>query len=371
MVDEAQQRALPRAARPHDDDHLPLLHVEVDSAQHLSRAISLMDVADRNEGLRPAVPRRSCAELANPVERDRPADRLDFGSGRKRGGSLHGLRLGRRRFKQREAEQAAEARSASSAAVNLQIEAPLEQRLSDRNGAGHGEIDDAGRGEHREEPEVLPDDLLTAERQLVDEDHRGDRRPLDHADHVIGHARQDRLHGLRQDDAAQGQERAHAEGGCGDSLAAVHGQDAAANDLSAERRLVQGEAEHCGCERIEGDSEGRQRVVDEDKLQELRRASHEPDVEPGDGSHRRPAGHAHERKPQTQNHSPDHRERRDLDRKPCALQQKGVDDIAQHLADRRQRALRGGRPGGLDRRGHRRRLGSRAASAPHFVKVRG
>ena len=76
------------------------------------------------------------------------------------------------------------------------------------------------------------------------------------------------------------QERPHAEGGGGDALVAVHRQDAAANDLGAEGRLVEREAEHGGGEAVEPDAERRQRVVEEDELEKLRRAAHEPDVGP-------------------------------------------------------------------------------------------
>ena len=106
-----------------------------------------------------------------------------------------------------------------------------------------------------------------AEGELVDENHRGDRGALEHGNHVVGEPRQDRAHRLRQDDAPQGQERPHAERGRGDALVAVHRQDAAADDLGAERGFVEREADHRRREAVELDADRRQGVVEKDELQ--------------------------------------------------------------------------------------------------------
>ena len=50
-------------------------------------------------------------------------------------------------------------------------------------------------------------------------------------------------------------ERSHAQRARGDGLLAVHRQDAAADDLGAERGLVQREAEHGGGETVEPDAD--------------------------------------------------------------------------------------------------------------------
>ena len=72
---------------------------------------------------------------------------------------------------------------------------------------------------------------------------------------------QDRAHRLGQDDPPQGQERSHAERGGRDALVAVHRQDAATDDLGAERGFVEREAEHRGRVGVELDANRRQRVV--------------------------------------------------------------------------------------------------------------
>ena len=69
-----------------------------------------------------------------------------------------------------------------------------------------------GSGEDLEELEVLSNDLLGAEGQLVHEVDGGNRGALDHGNRVVGHARQDGAHRLRQDDAPQRQKWPHAEG---------------------------------------------------------------------------------------------------------------------------------------------------------------
>ncbi len=90
---------------------------------------------------------------------------------------------------------------------------------------------------------------------LVDEDHRGDGGALDHADSVVGQRRAGWPAWPGQDDAPQRQQRPHAERGRRDRLVAIDRQDAAANDLGAECRLVQGKAEDRGREGIELDAD--------------------------------------------------------------------------------------------------------------------
>ncbi len=51
MIDEAQQRALARAARTHDHDDFALSDFKVDAAQHFARAVGLVHVAEDDEGV--------------------------------------------------------------------------------------------------------------------------------------------------------------------------------------------------------------------------------------------------------------------------------------------------------------------------------
>ncbi len=165
-------------------------------------------------------------------------------------------------------------------ARQLVIEEAFEPHLNQRDPARQEQINHRRRAEHGKELEVLPDDLLRAKRQLVDEDHRRDRRQLQHADGVVGETRDHRAHRLRQDDAAQRQQRSHAERGGRGGLRTVHRQDPGTKQFSAERRFVQCKADNRGRDFIETQTDQRQRVEDEHELQQLRRAAHEPDITP-------------------------------------------------------------------------------------------
>ena len=212
------------------------------------------------------------------------------------------------------------------------VEALFEEGLKERDGARQHQVDHAGRGEHGEELEVLPDDLLAAEGELVDEDHRGDGGALDHADGIVGHARQDGAHGLRQDDPPQRQKRPHAERRRRDRLVAIDRQDAAANDFGAEGGLVQGKADDRRREGVELDADAGKGIVEKDQLQKLGRSAHEPDIDPGRGADRRVRRQTHERQAEAEEDTADHRQRRDLHGKQRAFQEEGKDDVAQELA---------------------------------------
>jgi len=158
----------------------------------------------------------------------------------------------------------------------------------------------------------LPDDLFRAERQLVDEDDRGDRRALDHADRLVGDAWQDRAHRLRQDDAAEGKGARHTKSrGC-DGLVTIHRSHAAADDFGAERGFVQCEAENGRGEGVEPDSHGREDVIDEHQLQQERRAPDEPNVKPRRSPQRRVAGEPQQGEAKPQQEPERHRHHREL-----------------------------------------------------------
>jgi len=255
MVDHAQQGALARAARPHDHDHLAATDTEIDAVEDLPVAIGLLDVMADDD--RP--PGGSADILAKIADQRRQfLSRL--------GRPHRPARLLRPRptlYPERRREPGKQA----VAALAQKVEAPLGGDLADRHGTGHRQIDQCRRGEHREELEVLTDDLLGAEGQLVDHNDRGDRGALDHADRLIGNARQDRAHRLRHDDPAQGQPARHPKRRRRNRLAAADRQNAAADDLGAERRLVQRKSDDRGREGVELDADRRQYVIDEHQLQ--------------------------------------------------------------------------------------------------------
>ena len=123
--------------------------------------------------------------------------------------------------------------------------------------------------------------------------------------------------------------RPHAERGRGEALLAVYRNNAAADNLRAERGFIQHETDDGRGEAVELDSEQRQRVVEKDKLQDDRRATDEPDVEPRRSAHRRQPGKPHQGEHQAQHDAADHRERGDLQRGQRAVQQKAGGNVAQ------------------------------------------
>ncbi len=203
-----------------------------------------------------------------------------------------------------------------------------------RDGAGQEQIEDTGGSKHRKKLEVLTHDLLGAESELVDEDHRCDRCPLDHGDGLVGHAGQNGPHGLRQNDAPKRQERPHAEGGRGEALFAIHGKNTAADDLCAERGLVQHEADDGRRKTIEPDPDDRQRVVEKDELQDQGSAADEPDVGPCRSIQWRQCGEAHQSQHQTQHDAAHHCQRGDLHRRQSAIQQEGGRGVGKDLHQR-------------------------------------
>ena len=76
---------------------------------------------------------------------------------------------------------------------------------------------------------------------------------------------------------------------------------------------------------------------DEDQLQKLRRAPHEPDVEPSHRAHRPDAGEPHwKRQHEAQEQADRHGKHGDLDGEPRAFEQERRRDVAQELAKPRE-----------------------------------
>ena len=231
QMDHAEQRASAGATGSEDGHHLAALHAEVDAAQHLAPAIRFLRVAADDKGLALLRLRLGLgAEILDPIMSGewrgaRASDGAQDGCWRRR--------VRRWRPAQPHAEHPIHDRVAAHF-LALPVDAALEPRLQQRDGASDAEINDAGGREHGEELEVLRHDLLRAEDQLVDEDDRRDRRQLDHADRIVGEVRQDRPHGLRQHDAPERRQPPHAEGGGRNRLIARHGENADADELGRE-----------------------------------------------------------------------------------------------------------------------------------------
>ncbi len=104
-----------------------------------------------------------------------------------------------------------------------------------------------------------------------------------------------------------------------------------ADDFGAESSLVKRKADDGGRKSIEFDSDDRQGIIEEDQLQELGRATDEPDIEPGDPSYRSDARQPHQCQSEAEDDAADHGNRGDLDGGDRALQQERLDHIGGKL----------------------------------------
>ena len=277
--DQPQQRALSRAARPHQRHHLAPLHRQVDALQDAAVAVRLVHARARDErsaAVLPA-PRRPGSDQLHQVD----ARRIGGGIWRGDGDPGHHGRDGLGRRSEVEAKETAQGRSLGrSAPLGVRADPSLQHVLNSRDQRGHRQVHQARRREDREELEVLRDDLLAAEGELVHRDDRGQRGSLEHADRVVADGGQDRAHGLGKNDPPQREQCPHPERGCGQRLIAAHREDAAPDDFSAERGLIEGEAEDGRGHRGHDDADQGQRVEEEDELEEDGRAPEQPHVEP-------------------------------------------------------------------------------------------
>src|SRR5712692_4882490 len=110
VVYEAQQRALARSARPHDDDNLAAVHRQVDALQNLPLAIGFLHIAADDHR-----PRLVAAD-------DFAADLADQGGQSLGPRAQFGRRLGSRRVTPSER---GEASGGAAAALAEKVETPL------------------------------------------------------------------------------------------------------------------------------------------------------------------------------------------------------------------------------------------------------
>src|SRR6185437_5544308 len=129
------------------------------------------------------------------------------------------------------------------------------------------------------------------------------------------------------------QEGAHSERRRGDRLVAIDREDAAADDLGAERRLVQREADHRRRKAVEPDPDRWKRIVQEYELQQLRGAANEPNVRPSKSGEHAKAREPQQREPKSEHDAPDHGQGGDPDGKPRPIPKERLDDVAQKLPD--------------------------------------
>ena len=71
--------------------------------------------------------------------------------------------------------------------------------------------------------------------------------------------------------------------------------------------------------------------IEKDQQQELRRAAHEPDVDPGDGVERPDAREAHQGDRQAENDAEQHGQRGDLERQERSFQEESREGVAAGL----------------------------------------
>src|SRR5690606_8014133 len=238
---------------------------------------------------------------------------------------------------------------------------PLDVVLDDRDERGQHEVPDRRDDEQRHDPPVAAvDDADDVEELAVRED-VDDRRALEQADDLVDGGRDDRAHGLRQDDAADLAPPRDAERRRGLLLALVDREDAGAHDLRGVRGLRQPEAEDRGPELVdhgqrvephelwpERDAEAEVRVevrevVPEQELQQQRHGPEHPRVRPRHRLQERGAREPHEREDRAEREPDDGRDEREPDRRPRPLEdggprEVGRDDVPLPAVVRHERA---------------------------------
>jgi len=159
MRDHPQQRALARAARSHDGDHVAAMHGEINALEDGAVPVRLPDAGATDEG--PGVVRRRARGLGSDQLDEVDARGRGRVGGSRGGGHRRGPRL-RLGLTKAEPEEAAERVIAprSPPPVHVGAHPPLEQELDTRDQGGDGQVHQPGRREDREELEILGHDLL-------------------------------------------------------------------------------------------------------------------------------------------------------------------------------------------------------------------
>ena len=173
VIDEAQQRALPRAARTHDRHDFAAIHGEVQAAEHVAVAIRLPDVgADHERQTRVSgLPSRLDAGDLHNVDRD-PRRALRAGKGRLGGRGHHDRGVGPLPGRQGprtepKGEEPTERGLGRAWALVLETEPALEQVLHSSDDRGDREVHETRGSKDGKEAEVLRHDLLAAEGELI------------------------------------------------------------------------------------------------------------------------------------------------------------------------------------------------------------
>jgi hypothetical protein len=164
---------------------------------------------------------------------------------------------------------------------------------------------------------------VSLRRQVADLRSRGDDghqgRRLEHVVELVAQRRDDHPERLRQDDPAHRQPVGHPQRLGSLRLTRLDGQDPGPDDLAHVRTLIdrqrhdprqdgaaQAEEPEMDIVREEVDPEEvRRPEIDDEHLDEQRRAPEEPDVEPADGSQDPIAGHPGERREDPDDHPED------------------------------------------------------------------
>ena len=239
----------------------------------------------------------------------------------------------------------------------IEVERRFQDDLDEGDRACQRQIHEAGGEEDGEKVEGRGGELRAAQRQLLDRDDGGEGGVFQRADGFVAERGKHRAHRLRRDDAQHHDGGRHAERLARKRLAALDGDNIAANDLGDERRFVQRERETRGLDGGELDPDQRKGVVAEDHLQDERRAAKDDGVGARDDRERPEAAQLHAGENEAHRDAAGKAERRYEKRVDDARQQIGLTEIMKKQFHRghsrcRKRGRSGSRravsPTGLD-----------------------
>lgn len=168
--------------------------------------------------------------------------------------------------------------------VFVAVQLPLDPAQQARDGEREDEIQDADDKIRLERLEILALDDAGKIVQLCHADDVQDGRILDVDDKLIADRWQDIAHDLRDDDLEHGLCVRHSDGHGALKLAAVDGNDAAADDLGHVRAGVDGHDEDAGRDERQRVAAGRESIapVNNHRLHHHRRATEDLDIDCND-----------------------------------------------------------------------------------------
>lgn len=198
-----------------------------------------------------------------------------------------------------------------------------------RNREREREVDDGNAGPNFKRAVGLSNDELPGAREFFKADYRNEGRILQHGNEFIAERRNDALKGLRQHDVAHGLSVGHAERKTGAELPLRDGLNAAAEDFGNVCAGVKRTGGN-GCDKrvnAVADDIGQRKVDDED-LNEERRAADAVDVDLGGKTQERGLGKLSKARNETDQEAQAHGKGRNFKRQTRASQKErnAVDD---------------------------------------------